>query len=68
MSRELFKRILDAVEDHNDYFKQKINAAHTVGLSCFQKVTSVFRVLTYRILADATDEYVELVKVLFLRV
>jgi hypothetical protein len=60
MRRELFIHIMDAVEDYDDYFKLKRNAANTVGLSCFQKVTAVFRVLTCGIPADATDEYVRI--------
>jgi hypothetical protein len=54
MSRDLFKRIMAAVEDHDDY------SASTPGLSCFQKVTAVFRMITYGVAADATDEYVRI--------
>jgi hypothetical protein len=37
MSRELFLRIMNVVEAHDDYFVQKRNAANVLGLSCFQK-------------------------------
>ena len=60
MNRDLFLRIMHAVEDHDDYFVQKRNAANTPGLSCFQKVTAIFRMLTYGVPADATDEYVRI--------
>jgi hypothetical protein len=60
MNRTLFIRIMNAVEEHDDYFKQKRNAAHQQGLSCLQKVTVVFRMLTYGVAADATDEYVHI--------
>ena len=60
MSRELFLRIMNAVESHDDYFVQKRNAANVLGLSCFQKVTAAFRMLTYGVPADATDEYVRI--------
>src|SRR6266498_1064162 len=60
MSRDLFLRIMHAVEDYDDYFVQKRNAANTPGLSCFQKVTAVFRMLTYGVPADAMDEYVRI--------
>ena len=60
MSRDLFKRIMAAVQDHDDYFQLKFNAANIAGLSCFQKVTAVFRMLTYGVAADATDEYVRI--------
>jgi len=45
------------VEDHDDYFVQKRNAANVFGLSCFQKVTAAMRMLTYGTAADAADEY-----------
>ena len=58
MSRPLFLRIMHAVENHDDYFVQKRNAANILGLSCLQKVTAAFRMLTYGIAGDYTDEYV----------
>ena len=60
MSRDLFLRIMHAVEDHDDYFVQKRNVANTPRLSCFQKVTAIFRMLTCGVPADATDEYVRI--------
>lgn len=41
-------------------FKKKYNTAHTPGLSCFEMVTTVFRMLTYGVAADATGEYVRI--------
>ena len=60
MSRDLFVRIMNAVESYDDYFVQKRSAANVLGLSCFQKVTAAFRMLTYRVPDDATDEYVRI--------
>ena len=60
MSRELFVRIMNAVEAYDDYFVQKRNAANVLGLSCLQKVTAAMRMLTYGVPADATDEYVRI--------
>lgn len=60
MKRDLFLRIMNAVEAHDDYFVQKRNAANVLGLSCFQKVTAAFRMLTYGVPADLTDEYVRI--------
>ncbi|CAN6326949.1 unnamed protein product [Urochloa humidicola] len=56
MHQHLYLRILRAVEDHNDYFVQKRNAAGKLGLSCLQRVTSAFRMLTYGVPADSTDD------------
>jgi hypothetical protein len=60
MNRDLFLRIMNAVEAHDDYFVHKRDAAGVLGLSCFQKVTAALRMLTYGVSADATDEYVRI--------
>jgi hypothetical protein len=62
MSRELFLHIINTVESHDDYFVQKRNAANVLGLSCFQKVITAFRMLTYGVPANATDEYIRIGK------
>jgi len=51
---------MNAVESYDDYFVQKRSAANVLGLSYFQKVTAAFRMLTYGVPADATDEYVRI--------
>ena len=33
MKRHLFMRIMNAIEEHDEYFVQKRNAAGTLGLS-----------------------------------
>jgi hypothetical protein len=58
MSRPLFLRIMHAVENHNDYFMQKRNAAYKLGLSCLQKITVAFYMLCNGVAADITVEYV----------
>jgi hypothetical protein len=58
MSRPLFLRIMNVVENHDDYFVQKRNVAHKLGLSCLQKLTVTFRMLCNRVVANTTDEYV----------
>jgi hypothetical protein len=61
MSRNLFRRIMDAVESHDDYFVQKKNCTGTFELSYFQKVTTALRMLTYEVSTDATtDEYIRI--------
>ena len=60
MSKKLFLRIMNEVEAHDDYFVQKRNAAHILGLSCFQKVTAAMRMLTYGLPTDAIDEYIRI--------
>ncbi|XP_021317689.1 uncharacterized protein LOC8155651 [Sorghum bicolor] len=60
MSKDLFLRIMNAVQVHDDYFVQKRNCAGVLGLSCFQKVTAALRMLTYGVSADAIDEYIRI--------
>jgi hypothetical protein len=60
MRRTLFIRILNVVEQHDEYFVQKRNAAGKLGLSSLQKVTAALRMLTYGMAADATDDYIHI--------
>ena len=60
MSRELFLRIVYAVKNHDNYFHQRRDALGRLGLLALQRVTAVFRMLTYGLPADATDEYIKI--------
>lgn len=60
MRRHVFVRIMNAVEEYDDYFVQKRNAAGTLGLSCLQKVVAAFRMLAYGVAADAMDDYIRI--------
>ncbi|XP_020249351.1 uncharacterized protein LOC109826745 [Asparagus officinalis] len=60
MSRSLFLRIVDAVNDHDYYFQQRSDGLGRMGLSLLQKVTVVFHMLAYGLPTDATDEYVKI--------
>ena len=60
MKRHVFIRIMNAVEEHDEYFVQKRNAAGILGLSCLQKVVAAFRPLAYGVAADALDEYIRI--------
>jgi hypothetical protein len=57
MRRHLFVYIMNVVEQHDDYFIQKRNAASTLELSCLQKVASSFKMIAYGIAANATYDY-----------
>jgi hypothetical protein len=49
---------MNVVEDHDEYFVQKRNAAGTLGLSCLQKVVAAVHLLAYGVAANALDEYI----------
>ena len=60
LSRPLFLRILLTLQQHNDYFVLRRNAANTVGLSGEQKMTAALRMLAYGMSTDSLDEYVRI--------
>ena len=48
------------LEQKDEYFVQKRNAARVLGLSSLQKMTTALRMLAYGVVADFTDEYVRI--------
>jgi len=62
MSRNLFLRIVDGVEAHDDYFRQRPNAAGLLGATALQKVVGSIRMLAYDLPADSMDEVVRIAK------
>ena len=61
-----FVQLLEAVEEHNPFFKQKRDAVGKLGASAVQKVTSAVRMLAYGKAADSFDEYCRLSETLIL--
>ena len=59
MSRSLFLQIVDAVKDHDNYFKERKDALGKLGLSTLQKIMAAIRMLAYALPVDATDEYIK---------
>jgi len=60
MSKPLFLRIVQGVEAHDDYFRQRPNAVGLLGATALQKVVGAFRMLAYDVPADSMDEVVRL--------
>ncbi|TVU33332.1 hypothetical protein EJB05_25142, partial [Eragrostis curvula] len=60
MRRHVFKRIKEAVKNHDNYFQKKCDAAGKEGLSALQKCVASLRILAYGVPADAVDEYVRI--------
>lgn len=63
MNRSLFLKITAAIEDHDDYFKQKRDCCGKLGFSSIQKATAALRMLSYGISADYIDEYMKMSEV-----
>jgi hypothetical protein len=57
MPKSIFLRIMEAVEEHDNYFVQKEDCTKKIGLSCLQKCTAAIRMLAYGVSADSVEEY-----------
>jgi hypothetical protein len=52
MGRSLFMRIVQVTEQHDDYFVQKRDSNRRLGLSCLQKITAAYMMISYGVPAD----------------
>ena len=60
MGRSLFMRIVQAIEQHDDYFVQKRESNGRLGLSSLQKITAAYMMLSYGVPADFMDQYIRI--------
>ena len=60
MSKRLFLKIVNDLESHDSYFKQKRDARGLQGFTGIQKCTSALRVLAYGNTTDINDEYLKM--------
>ncbi|PON83488.1 hypothetical protein TorRG33x02_207600 [Trema orientale] len=60
MSHSLFLHIINVVQGNDNYFLQRKDGLGRLGLSDFQKITAVFRMLAYGVPVDTTDEYIKI--------
>ncbi|XP_020395832.1 protein ALP1-like [Zea mays] len=60
MSRPLFLRILQGLQQHDIYFTQRVDATGMPGLGPLQKVCAAMRILAYGLPSDAVDEYIQI--------
>ncbi|XP_042425685.1 uncharacterized protein LOC122013469 [Zingiber officinale] len=60
MRRELFLRIVNALENHSTFFQQRDDAVRRKGLSPLQKYTAAIRQLAYGVPTDHLDEYLRM--------
>ncbi|XP_073291048.1 uncharacterized protein [Primulina huaijiensis] len=60
MSRNLFLRIVDGIQNHDVYSIQRSDSLGRLGLSTNQKATDALRMLVYALPVDATDEYIQI--------
>jgi hypothetical protein len=60
MSRNLFLRITNDLENNYEYFKQRPDARGQMGFTAMQKVTAALRALAYGSSSDVMDEYLRM--------
>jgi len=60
MWRHLFLRIVDTLNNHDEYFQMRVDALRSKGLSPLQKCTTAIRILAYGPPIDNMDEYVRI--------
>ncbi|XP_062119331.1 uncharacterized protein LOC133833089 [Humulus lupulus] len=60
MRRHVFLRIVQALENHSEYFHMRFDAIGRRGLSPLQKCTAAMRMLAYGKPVDYVDEYVRI--------
>ncbi|KAH9605485.1 hypothetical protein KSS87_011976 [Heliosperma pusillum] len=60
MRKELFLRIVNALENHNSYFENTVDGIGRDKISSIQKCTAAIRMLAYGMAGDAVDDYVRM--------
>nr|GEU40277.1 hypothetical protein [Tanacetum cinerariifolium] len=60
ISRTFFNRIIQEVTNHSSFFCDNIDCIEKEGISLLMKCTSVIRQLTYDIVLDFLDEYLQI--------
>jgi hypothetical protein len=60
MDHDVLNHILNGIVSMDPYFLQCYDCTRLRGLSALQKVVAAMCILTYGLLADAVDEYVQI--------
>ncbi|XP_062112906.1 uncharacterized protein LOC133824060 [Humulus lupulus] len=60
MRRHVFLRIVQALENHSEYFQMRFNVVGRRGHSPLQKCITAMRMLPYGVPVDYVDEYVRI--------
>ena len=60
MRRHLFLRIVEALDNHSEYFQVRYDVAEKRELSPLTKYTAAMRMLAYGVATDCIDEYLKI--------
>ncbi|CAK8565464.1 unnamed protein product [Lathyrus sativus] len=60
MHKHVFLRIVEALGQHDEYFRMMVDATGRASLSPLQKCTDVIRMLAYGTSADSVDDYLRI--------
>ncbi|CAK8536355.1 unnamed protein product [Lathyrus sativus] len=60
MHKHVFLRIVEAIGQHDEYFRMMVDATGRASLLLLQKCTVVIRMLAYGTSADSVDDYLRI--------
>jgi hypothetical protein len=60
MSRSLFLRIMEGLQQQDSYFTQQVDATGLARLGPLQKVCAAMWILAYDLPTDVVDEYIQI--------
>jgi hypothetical protein len=58
MSKQLFLKVVHNVQNHDNYYQQKLDTTKKMGTSSIQKYIAAIKILAYDFASDACDEYI----------
>ena len=62
MQRHVFLRVVEALDNHDEYFQMGVDATRRKGLSSLQKCIVAFCIFAYGSFVDSVDEYIRIVE------
>lgn len=60
MRLSLFLKVVQDIQEHDNFFVQKRDAASKLGFSTIQKVTAAICLLAYGVTVDFLDKYLKM--------
>ena len=62
MQSHVFLWVVEALNNHDEYFQMRVNTMHRKGLSLLQKCIVDLRILAYGLPVDSVNEYIQIVE------
>jgi len=62
MQRHVFLRVIEALDNQDEYFQMRVNVTHRKGISSLHKCTVALHILAYGSTTDSVDKYIQIVE------